>query len=506
MEKDNFIEHIHNQLDKMSTKQKDEWILTRAKLLSEAEQQDFIMSLSGEKKITYMPTKVQIEDFCEKVKNGDISIEYETHYYEFDPDGRYMDDWEVQHNDPQGAFSFLDRAFRGCHDLMRLGEYDLAGQILDKLCRLEFQVIEAEDSEDSVEDSTFTIVDAQKEHMLSMDERKIAYDWIAALLLGETNSESMEFAGKLVDILGFELCKKVQVSDFGAYISDGLLNFIEEILERETETICSDLEKIADRSRYWQENHTLEKRKARNQHLLLDIRKNCRKRENNILEESRNVSVLQASWKQISELINILRYEPYIDDQPEIDEIWSICQALIKRNRFDEEEWKIRKNVLRDMVAHEYYDYYGCYDPMKELSVKLFITDAETLEFADILNEYDYYAREAADLYRQHGRMDRYIQYLETHLRKSSREYVELIQCYCDDGNETEAREIAEQGLKQCKDDLTELFIFLLKDAQNTGSEERYKKFYASAKRRQKADINRIEKALAKEEHRCQMV
>jgi len=64
------------------------------------------------------------------------------------------------------------------------------------------------------------------------------------------------------------------------------------------------------------------------------------------LEESRNVSVLRASWKQISELINILRYESYIDDQPEIDEIWNICQALIKRNRFDGEEWKIRKNIL----------------------------------------------------------------------------------------------------------------------------------------------------------------
>lgn len=447
-----------------------------------------------------MPTEVQIDDFCEKVKNGDIFIEYETHYYEFGPDGRYMDDWDVQHNDPQGAFLFLDRSFRGCHDLMRLGEYDLAGRILDKICRLEFQVTEAEDSEDFVEDSVFTIVDAQKEHMLSMDEWEIAYDWIAALLLGETNNEDMEFARKLVGILGLELCKKIQVSDFSVYISEVVLNFIEEILEKEIETISLEMEKITDKSRYWRENRMLEKRKTRNQHLLLDIRKNCRKKENRILEESEHVSVLQASWKQIAGLINILSYEPYIDDQLEIDEIWNICQALIKRNRFDEEEWKIRKNVLKEMIAHEYYDYYGCYDPMKELAEKLYITDTEILEFADMLNEYDYYAREAANLYRQYGRRERYIQYLETHLGKSSREYVELVQCYCDDGNEAGAREIAEQGLKQCKDDLTELFIFLLRDAQNTGNEERYKKFYASAKRRKKADINRIEKVLSKEE------
>lgn len=79
----------------------------------------------------------------------------------------------------------------------------------------------------------------------------------------------------MVDILGLELCKEVQVSDFGVYISEGFLDFIEVILE---------------------------------------------------------------------------------------------------------------------MIAHEYCDYYGCYDPMKELAEKLYITDAEILEFADMLNEYDYYA------------------------------------------------------------------------------------------------------------------
>lgn len=501
MEKDSFIAHIYRQLKKMSMEQKDEWILTRAKLLLESEQQDFIMSLSGEKKIEYMPTRSDIDNFCEEVKNGDIYIEYETHYYEFGPDGRYMDDWKVQHNDPEGAFTFLDRVFRGCHDLIRLGEYNLAGQILDKVCRLEFKVVEAEDSEsgDFVEGSLFTIADAQRENLLSVKGWEIAYDWIETLLLGESNNECMEFAGKLVNVLCLELCEKVQVSDFSANISKELLDFIEKVLEREIETICADLEKITDKSRYWRENRRLEKSKTRRQHLLLDIRKNCRKQENNILDESKHVSVLQASWEQICEMINILRYERYIDDQPEIEEIWNICQALVKRNRFGEEEWKIRKNILKDMVEHEYYDYYGCCDPMKELAAKLYITNAETLEYADLLSGYYYYAREAADLYRQYGRMDRYIQYLETHLEKSSREYVELIQCYCNDGNKAGAREVAEQGLKRCKDDLTELFIFLLQDARNAGNEVRYKKFYASAKRRQKADINRIEKALLEE-------
>lgn len=145
---------------------------------------------------------------------------------------------------------------------------------------------------------------------------------------------------------------------------------------------------------------------------------------------------------------------------------------------------RIRKEILQDVVSHGYYDSYGCYAPIKELAGKLYITDKETLEFADLLNEHETYAREAADLYCQYGKTDRYIQYLETHLSRTSKEYIELIQCYCNAGNKLGAREIAEQGLKHCKDDLTEIFIYLLKEAKACKDKERYKKLYASAKRR----------------------
>lgn len=76
------------------------------------------------------------------------------------------------------------------------------------------------------------------------------------------------------------------------------------------------------------------------------------------------------------------------------------------------------------MVSHSYYHDYGCYDPVKELADKLYITDAEMLEFAELLDECGSYPREAADLYRQYGRRDKYVQYLEMHLERSSREYV----------------------------------------------------------------------------------
>lgn len=105
-------------------------------------------------------------------------------------------------------------------------------------------------------------------------------------------------------------------------------------------------------------------------------------------------------------------------------------------------------------------------------------------------------AREAADLYREHGRMEQYVHYLETHLGKFSKEYLELIEYYCTVGDESKARHVAREGLKNCKDDLTELFIFLLQDAKKYGEDEEYKKLYASANRRNKANIVRINKSL----------
>lgn len=495
MEYNEFIDFIYEKLHELSPKQKDTWILEQAKLIPESAYQDFILCLTGEKKIIYMPTEMEIEEFCKKVQNGEVYVEYETHYYEFNSEGRYVDNWEIWHNDPKSAFPFLDRAFRGCHDLLRLGEYGLARKILDQICYLEFKVVEAKDSEDFEDDSPFTVADAEKEQKLSMSIYEIGYDWLEALLMDEGQNESLEFAGKLLNVLQNELCRKLNPSDFDWLISEKLLDYMETFLEEEIKEIDTKLRNIPNEYQFWRERHAFDEEQVRKQHLLLDIRKKCRKQKRE--EERQNkVSVLEASWKQIGELLHMLSYERYIDDQLEIDEVWNICQALIKRGGFAEEDWKLRKKILREMIAHDYYDCYGCYDPIRELAEKLYITNEETLEFADLLNECGQYARQAADIYRQYGRIDKYVRYLETHLNKSSKEYVELIQYYHDSGNEDGARETAERGLKQCKDDLTDFFVFLLQDAIAHENEERYKKFYASAKRRKMVDIVRLNKAI----------
>ena len=85
-----YIQQITVQLNKMSEEQKNQWILSQAKLCKESERQGFLQTLTGEKKVPYMPVQKEIEEFCRKVENKEIYVEYETHYYEFDDDGRYI--------------------------------------------------------------------------------------------------------------------------------------------------------------------------------------------------------------------------------------------------------------------------------------------------------------------------------------------------------------------------------------------------------------------------------
>jgi len=193
------------------------------------------MSLTGEKKIIYMPTEAEIEAFCRKVQEGEIYVEYETHYYEFDSEGRYMDDWKIWHNDPQGAFPFLDRAFKGCHELLRLGEYKSALTILDKICRLGFQVAEAEDTEDFVDDSPYTIADAEAEQKLSMGKREIGYDWLQALLMERGDAVEMGFAREVASRVMFinegMICEENEPEEFFSHPKNQRLqDFLAKVL------------------------------------------------------------------------------------------------------------------------------------------------------------------------------------------------------------------------------------------------------------------------------------
>lgn len=499
-----FIQQVTEQLRRMDEKEKDLWILSQAKLLKESEQQGFFMTLSGKKKIAYMPSREEIEEFCRKVENQAIYFEYETHYYEFDDDGRYMDDWKIWHNDPFEAVPFLDKVFRGCHDLLVLGEYKTVADILGRVCRLEFHVVEASDSEDCDFEPVFTLEDVGEERMLSRELAEIGIDWVRAVICSGDQKNGCSLAREIVEVLEHPVCKKIQPHMFleGVFLqgrlSESFFLDILDVLGTEIENVETIFDKRFSDITYSREKVRFEQELIRKKEIAFNIRMKCGKADAHI----QGTMELESSWKLLKELCYLLKYEYVVRAQWEVGEMQEICKGLLRKENLQEEKWELRKTVLADIVQHGYYEKYGCKEYMEELSNRLCIKKEEFLAFADMLNEKDAYQGMAAKLYRQYGQEDKYIYYLETHLGKQGRTYVDLMDCYRKRGEYEKARKVARQGLEQCRDDLTELFIYLLADARDQGDIDEYKRLYASAKRRKGADIARIDGVLKGKDRR----
>ncbi len=271
-----FIKQVKEKLGKMSETEKEAWILAQAKLLKENEHQNFLMSLSGEKKVIYMPSQGEIEELCEKVEHGDIYLEYETHYYEFDDDGRYMDDWKVWHNDPFQVMGLLNRVFRGCHDLLLLNEYKTIVDILDRVCKLEFKVIESPESEDFEDDSEFTLVNAAEEGMLSVSINDIGTDWVTAYVKLADRWDSLELAKKLVEVFNQSICKKLNPSMLiGKEIPNDLFHHMFEILNVQILEAESHFNNMFSKTVFTHEKYLYEKKLKRQKEILLNIQMKC---------------------------------------------------------------------------------------------------------------------------------------------------------------------------------------------------------------------------------------
>lgn len=126
-------------------------------------------------------------------------------------------------------------------------------------------------------------------------------------------------------------------------------------------------------------------------------------------------SYLEEEWDEIGHLLKTLEYEPYIDDQLEIDEIWNICDKLVKERKLKEESWELRKKILSEIIVGEYFDHYGVYDPMKDLFSALCFTQKEKQECADLIYKIgsDYMKADGAKLYKECGKPEKYYEYLE---------------------------------------------------------------------------------------------
>lgn len=490
-----FLEQVKEQLRKMSDSEKEAWIIERAKLQHESDRQDFLMSLSGKKKVIYMPSQEEIDEIIERIESGEIYVEYETHYYEFDSDGRYMDDWEASYNDPFNVMGFLNRVFRGCHDLMLLDEYETVVETLDKVCNLKFEVKEAPDSEDSDFESQFTLEDADSEGMIK-NAHGVGADWLTACIKLADKWDSRELAERLIEVLTHPFCTNLNPSTFkGERIPYDLFSRMAEILGAQISEVEGFLDSVSSSRGYYREKYEYDRKLKRLKELLLNINIKCI--DKNQQRQLQAGSYLAEAWNQINELFSVLKKDQYTNEQWEIEEVFKICDELLKSNDLKQEDWELRRNILSDIIRNNYYRIYGCYDKMSALVKILCWRDEEFLALADIMDASSGYKRLAADLYHKYGRDDKYVAYLESQLGKESNEYIELMFFYKEhDMHEDECR-IAELALAQCKEDITDAFICLLTDAKARNDEEKFKKLYSSAKRRQRADIRRIDKALS---------
>lgn len=486
---------IKTQLAQMSESKKDTWLLSQIKLLPEETQEGILQSLTGVKKIIDMPTTEEIDKFCERAENGEFYFEYETHYYEFDDDGRYMNDWKIWHNDIFHVIPFLDRVFAGCHDLLRLEEYEDVSKILGRVCELQFPVTKSEDSEDDPEMDIFTLLEADEEGMFQKELSDAGEDWIRAVTRLTEGQDDRRRGQKLLQMFEHPVCLKVKpriLSEEG--LSQEMFTDMAAILEREIVDLELLIEKKSRENACYREIYKMRSALDRKREILLDIRVKCLKVISTNTRQ--DVSKLEASWKQILEGIKWLSYEKYIDDQPEIDEIQDICEALISHGQLGQEDWKVRKKVLKDIIHNRYYESYNCGDIMEELAEKLCTNQEEFLSCADIMDATHSYKEKAAYLYYKYGKEDKYVSYLEANLGRRSKEYAALITYYQEHCRQEDARRVAELGLERCREDLTDSFICLLSEAHKSGDQNRYKKLYASAKRRKHVDIEKINKAL----------
>ena len=247
---DIFLDKIEKQLILMEESEKDVWILEQAKLLPEWKQEDFYKSLCGTKKVIDMPERSEISGFCEKVRNDEIAIEYETHYVEFDDYGNFHDDWEHVFYDTDNAMSLIISIVEGCHDLIVLEEYESAFEILDEIIRLEFIIEDHPDTDDSCADDYMDLDMAIHERILPLNRGALLRDYIKACRHSIKDFGSA--AEKIVSAFEMELFRDCNVQDCIAIsATDPLLSEIRKKLGEDLVRFQEEFNKKIKKEKYY---------------------------------------------------------------------------------------------------------------------------------------------------------------------------------------------------------------------------------------------------------------
>lgn len=197
-----------------------------------------------------MPEQDDIKTFCEKVKNGDIFVEYETHYVEFDDYGHFHDDWEHDFYDPEYAMSFISSVISGCHDLCVLEEYEDAFKILDDIIRLEFVIVDHPDTDDTCADEYMDLDMAIHGRILELNRDDLLKDYIKSC---REHSKNQDYAAeKIVDAFEMTLFRNCK-TDYCITITekDLLLTELKMRLEEEQKRLEKEFREKSKQDKYY---------------------------------------------------------------------------------------------------------------------------------------------------------------------------------------------------------------------------------------------------------------
>ncbi len=157
--------------------------------------------------------------------------------------------------------------------MMLLNEYKTAVDTLDRVCKLEFKVIESPDSEDFVDDSPFTLVNAAEEGMLAMSISDIGTDWVTAYVKLADRWDSPELAKRLVEVFNQSICKKLNPSMFiGEEIPNDLFLRMFEILNVQVLEAELHFNNLFSKTVFTHKKYLYEEKIKRQKEILLNIK------------------------------------------------------------------------------------------------------------------------------------------------------------------------------------------------------------------------------------------
>lgn len=462
---DDFITKVKEQLNKMSEEEKTQWILSQAKITSSHLQDDFYKSLCRNKVSMILPEQSDIDQFIQRVNEGELVLLYETHYYEFDSEGHYYGDWDYQYNDPNDIMDYIQRIIIGCHQLVMLEKYKQAYEILEQIIHLQFIIEDDPDTDDCCEESSFDFSSVIEERVLSTDEEKLLSNYIVSC---QKNLPTEAVVRKLADIITMQAFQySLSIIET---LSDEIINQLYNVLNndlREDNKKKESIEKVVDYI------HGIQK------------------------HNERKNSYLCHQWDDIQYLIEKLYCERFIDDQSELEEIEEIVDEILQNEQIREESWEIRSEILRDIYDHHFYKSLCIYESMKKLFEGLCFTDDEYLQKIEIMVSIDggIVNDKTAKLLAQYGKFEKAVEYYENNLYSQIEPY-EFLMKYYKEINFQKAVDYAMLAKENCKDDLTMSYLILIEDALRREDTNEYRKLIASAKQRKCVDYLTIEKNL----------